>query len=162
MGAGIGSLMLSSMYVVSAPCSTLFSSNRELAFHSSDFYKLQPIAIIWFVGAILDDTIITIVMLYFLLSARTGLADGDNLIKSVCKAVVETGLSTTTVVILDAIFFFRFVRTFIIVNWLTRPLNLTLACSERNQPAHERCHVCRKGAEFSHLDQCILILLFTD
>lgn len=48
-------------------------------------------------------------MLYHLLSARTGFRDTDLLITTICKGVVETGLATTTIVILDAIFFFRLV-----------------------------------------------------
>ncbi|KAF8307459.1 hypothetical protein DL93DRAFT_2087996 [Clavulina sp. PMI_390] len=75
------------------------------------FYKLQPIAIVWFVGSILCDTIITIAMIYYLLGAKTGYKDTDQLLHRISKAVVETGLATTTVVIIDAIFFFRLSKT---------------------------------------------------
>lgn len=74
-----------------------------------DFPKLQRIAIVWFVGSILCDAIISAAMLYYLLSVRTGYRDTDKLVHTIARGVIETGLATTTIVILDAIFFFRMV-----------------------------------------------------
>lgn len=82
----------------------------KIAVKSEDFPKLQPIAIIWFVGSIVCDVIITAAMLYYLLTKRTGYRDTDLLIHTIARGVIETGLATTTIVILDAIFFFRLVR----------------------------------------------------
>lgn len=82
---------------------------RFLPSPSDDFPKLQRIAIVWFVGSILCDALISAAMLYYLLSVRTGYRDTDKLVHTIARGVIETGLATTTIVILDAIFFFRMV-----------------------------------------------------
>jgi len=86
MGSGIGAFMVKSI---------------------DDFPKLQPVAIVWFVGSIMCDALITIIMVVILSRSRTGFRETDTLITKIIRSVVETGLSTTTIVILDAIFFFR-------------------------------------------------------
>ena len=79
--------------------------------NSKDYEKLEPLAIGWFVSVIATDVIITAVMVWYLRSARTGIRRTDQLITKICRGVLETGLATTTIVILDAIFFTRMVTT---------------------------------------------------
>jgi len=82
-----------------------------LVTNTADFPKLQPVALIWFVGSIACDALITITMVIVLSRSRTGFQATDTLITKIIRSVVETGLATTTIVILDSIFFFRLGHT---------------------------------------------------
>ncbi|KAF9520853.1 hypothetical protein BS47DRAFT_1481188 [Hydnum rufescens UP504] len=69
--------------------------------------RLQPIAIIWFVFAISCDSLITAMMVWTLTRAKTGFSETDTLITKINRGVIETGLSCTINVIVDAILLFR-------------------------------------------------------
>lgn len=99
---------------------------------SKEFATLQPPAMLWFVCSIVTDSTIVAATIYHLRSVKTGFRDTDQMITKICRGVVETGLATTTIVILNAIFFFRSV---IIIS------PLLSSCRELSQlMVHGACH----------------------
>ncbi|KAF8306943.1 hypothetical protein DL93DRAFT_2159702 [Clavulina sp. PMI_390] len=77
-----------------------------LANSTADNVRLQHIAIVWFVFAILCDVSIMAIMIWSLSQSKTGFKDTDNLITKINRSILETGAATSVTVLVDCLFLF--------------------------------------------------------
>ncbi|KAH7926920.1 hypothetical protein BV22DRAFT_1194012 [Leucogyrophana mollusca] len=58
--------------------------------------RVKQVSLLWLLGSVVTDAIITVALVWFLRNSRTGFAPTDNLTGKIIRLTVQTGLLTTT------------------------------------------------------------------
>ncbi|KAH7926935.1 hypothetical protein BV22DRAFT_1194027 [Leucogyrophana mollusca] len=58
--------------------------------------RVKQVSLLWLLGSVVTDAIITVALVWFLRNSRTGFAPTDNLTGRIIRLTVQTGLLTTT------------------------------------------------------------------
>ncbi|EGO02872.1 hypothetical protein SERLA73DRAFT_176319 [Serpula lacrymans var. lacrymans S7.3] len=61
-----------------------------------DLEKVKQVSLIWLLGSVVTDAIITVTLVWYLRAHRTGFASTDHLTGRIIRMTVQTGLLTTT------------------------------------------------------------------
>ncbi|KAH9912339.1 uncharacterized protein BXZ73DRAFT_107475 [Epithele typhae] len=87
--------------------------------YSLDFYKFQNVIIVWCIGAVTADVLITTTLVYFLSKRKSGMETTDTLVDKIIRLTVETNLLTFIWNIVDLALYLRITTTLHLVFNLT-------------------------------------------
>ncbi|KAH9912338.1 uncharacterized protein BXZ73DRAFT_107474 [Epithele typhae] len=126
----------------------------------TDYYKFQPIVIVWCIGAVTADVLITTTLVYFLHKRKSGIAGTDTIINNIIRLTLETNLLTFVWNLVDLATYLRVPGTMHLMFNLTisKLYSLSLLVSlnardvwQREPSSHAAAHSMGGGGRISQL-----------